>query len=161
MRIGKDQVVTIEYTLRDGAGQVLESSQKQGPITFVLGSDRMLPGLAKAIEGMRVNERRVGTIAPGELVPLEVTQGRRVPYAEFPGERPVLGDRFQAKNEDGSVVQFQVTEANDDAVVVHLLHPLFDTEVHYEVTVLAARRMSVPPPPPVDVPDMTDDLLED
>ena len=167
MKIGNGQVVTIEFTLKDGDGSVLESSKDSGAITFVMGADRMLPRLSKAMEGMAVGETRTGTIPPGQLVPIETTGTRRVPFNEFPaGTRPGLGDRFQAKGANGGALQFEVTEVQDDAVIVHLLHPLHDHEIFYEVTVLAARRVSVPPPPPGvedadDVVDLTDDLLEE
>ncbi|MCA9543795.1 MAG: FKBP-type peptidyl-prolyl cis-trans isomerase [Myxococcales bacterium] len=167
MKIGNGQVVTIEYTLKDSDGSVLETSKDKGAITFVLGSERMLPGLAKAMEGMAVGETRTGTIPPGQLVPISATGTRRVGFNEFPqGTRPGLGDRFQARGVDGQALQFEVTEVQDDAVVVHLLHPLHDHEIFYEVSVLAARRVSVPPPPPGvedadDVVDLTDDLLEE
>ena len=58
MQISDGQVVTIEYTLKDADGVLVESSEGRGPITFKLGSDRMLPGVAKAIEGMTVGESR-------------------------------------------------------------------------------------------------------
>lgn len=164
MQIGPGLVVTIEYTLRNAAGKTLESSAERGPVTFVMGSQRMLPGLSAAIEGMVVGESRSGTIPPGALVPIATTAARRVGRNEFPsGAKPKVGDRFGAKDLDGNPVTFQVTEVTDEAVVVHLLHPLHDEKVNYEVKVLAARRASLPPPPPPgvgeEVPDMTDDLL--
>ncbi len=160
MRIADGLVVTIEYTLKDAGGAVLESSAERGPVTWKLGSERMLPGIANAIEGMEVGESRTGIIPPGELVPRETTRTRDVALAEFPkGLDPKLGDRFQAKDESGHPVIFEVTKCTDEAVTVQLLHVLHDQEVHYEVKVLAARKSNLPPPPPVDVPDMTDDLL--
>ena len=162
MQISEGLVVTIEYTLRDGAGVVLESTKDRGAVTFKMGSVRMLPGLEKAIEGMEVGESRTGRIPPGELVPKGFTATREVPRAEFPqGVAPDVGMRFQAKDADGKALHFEVIEATDEVVQVQLLHPLHDTEVHYEVSVIAARRSNLPPPPPVDVPDLTDDLLED
>ncbi len=163
MQIAEGQIVTIEYTLRDKAGNVVESSQAQGPVTFKLGSDRMLPGLAKALEGMEVGETRSGVIPPGELVPREMTSTRDIPKTEFPkGVEPKKGDRFKAQGPNGQPVLFEVLEIKEDSVQVQLLHILHDTEVHYEVKVLAARKSNLPPPPPVDdVPDLSDDLVDE
>lgn len=161
MRIEDGQVVTINYTLRNADGEVLESSAERGAISFQLGAQRMLPGLAKAMVGMSVGETRKGVIPPGELVPREVVPTQSIPLAEFPaGVEPSIGDRFGAKSAEGQPVIFEVSERGDDSVTVLLLHPLHDTEVHYEVEVLAARKANLPPPPPVDLPDMTDELLE-
>lgn len=160
MRIEEGQIVTIEYSLRSAAGDVLESSKDRGPVTFKLGSERMLPGLAKAMEGMQVGEVRKGVIPAGELVPRASAPSRKVLFTEFPeGVEPKVGDRFQARNPEGQPVTFEVSERHDDGVTVLLLHPLHDTEVRYEVEVLAARKSNLPPPPPVDLPDMSD-LIE-
>jgi len=160
MRIQEGQIVTIEYTLRGADGGVLESSRDRGSITFKLGSQRMLPGLAAAMEGMQVGETRKGVIPAGKLVPRDAAPTSKVLFSEFPdGVRPAVGDRFQAKGPEGNPVIFEVNEGHDDGVTVLLLHPLHDTEVSYEVEVLAARKSNLPPPPPVDLPDMSD-LLE-
>lgn len=161
MQIEEGQIVTIDFTLRNADGEVLESSADRGSITFKLGSQRMLPGLAKAMEGMKVGETRKGVIPAGQLVPRDAAPTRKVFFAEFPeGVEPGMGDRFQAKGPEGNPVIFEVTERHDDGVTVLLLHPLHDTEVSYEVEVLAARKSNLPPPPPVDLPDMSD-LLDD
>jgi FKBP-type peptidyl-prolyl cis-trans isomerase SlyD len=159
MQIADGLVVTIEYTLTEADGTLVESSKDRGPVTFKQGSDRMLPGIANAIEGMEVGESRSGVIPPGELFPRTQTRTRTMGLTEFPdGLDPKVDDRFQAKGEDGQPVLFEVIERTDDSVTVQLLHILHDQEVHYEVTVLAARKANLPPPAPVDVPDFTEDL---
>ncbi len=152
-------VVTLEFTLKDSAGKVLESTDN---LLFKMGEDPMLPGLAKAMVGMKVGEKRTGTIAPGELVPANPKHRRDVLFSEFPGgEAPAVGTRFQAKGADGNPVIFEIVEKKKSSVQVQLLHILHETEVHYEIKIISARRANLPPPAPVDVPDMTDLLLED
>lgn len=163
MQIEDGMVVTIEYTLKDDQGQVVESSEDRGAISFRMGDARMLPGLVKVIRGMSVGERRVGTIPPGQLVPADQTDTRAVSLAEFPeGLNPQVGQRFQARDLEGRPVMFEVFERDDETVKVRLLHILHEVEVSYEVKVIAARRSNVPPPPPVEgVPDLTDELEEE
>lgn len=163
MQIADGHIVTLTYTLRDADGTVLESSADRGPLTFTLGSQRMLPGLAQAITGMAVGETRKGVIPAGKLVPREAAPRQFIALGEFPpGTAPKLGDRFAAKNPEGQPVVFEVVERRDDGVTVLLLPPLHDTEVHYEVEVIAARKPNLPPPPPIDLTDMTDmtELIE-
>ncbi len=160
MEISDGLVVTIEYSLRSAEGLLLESSEEQGPLTFKMGSERILPGLAKAMKGMRVGEQREGLIPPGELVPREFTSSRVVPLEEFPdGMSPALGDRFQAKGQDSKPVLFEVIQCDEGSVTVQLLHVYHEKELHYSIKVLAARRSNLPPPPPIDLPDMSP-LLE-
>lgn len=162
MEIADGLVVTIEYTLRDGRGEVLETSTGRGPVSFKMGSSKLLPGLARAMQGLRVGESRTGIIPAGQLVPAEMTATRRVGLDEFPeGVNPDVGQRFRARAEDGQPLMFEVTERDAQGITVRLLHALHEVDVHYEVRVLAARRTNVPPPVPTDVVDLTEDLLED
>jgi len=159
MELTDGLVVTIELTLWDQDGEVIESAEGAGAMTFRLGGDRILPGIAAVLTGMKVGETREGVIPPGELVPQSAAPRRRVLLTEFPeGTDTTVGARFQAKAPNGQPVQFEIIERSDDAVVACMLHPLHDHEVKYMVKAIAARRPDVPPPPPIDAPDLTDDL---
>lgn len=164
MEIAEGLVVTLDFTLTDPAGKVIETTQGGEPITFQFGGRHILPGLAKAIEGMKVGESRTGKIPAGSLVPRDAGGKRRVPRSELPaGASPKVGDRFAAKEAGhAQPVQLEVLTVDAQGIEVLLLHPLHDTEVGYDVTVRAVRRPNVPPPPPVAVEeDLTDAVLED
>ncbi|MBI3597079.1 MAG: peptidylprolyl isomerase [Nitrospirae bacterium] len=51
MQIAKHKVVTIDYTLTDGKGTVLNSSNGSEPFTYIQGIGNILPGLETALEG--------------------------------------------------------------------------------------------------------------
>lgn len=139
MTIPDEQVVTIDYTLKNARDQVLESSQESGPLTFRLDDRRLLPGLAEVLHDMDVGETKRGTIPPGRLVPVERTPKRRIPRGEFPEEAaPKPGDRFVARDPDGRPMALQVFDVEGSDVLVHVLHPLHDEPVRYEVTVVSA-----------------------
>lgn len=164
MEITDGLVVTLDFTLTDPAGKVIETTSGGEPITFQFGERHILPGLAKAIVGLKPGENRTGKIPAGELVPRDALGSRRVPRAELPaGASPKVGDRFAAKEAGhAQPVTLEVTSVTDEAIEVLLLHPLHSVEVGYEVTVRAVRRPNVPPPPPVAVEeDLTDAVLEE
>ncbi len=51
MDIKKDKVVTIDYSLRDAAGKLLDSSDGSDPLIYLHGNDNIIPGLEKHLEG--------------------------------------------------------------------------------------------------------------
>jgi FKBP-type peptidyl-prolyl cis-trans isomerase SlyD len=157
MKLADGTLVTIEYVLRSGKGEIIERSQDGKPLSFTLGAPGLLPGLAKAMQGMQAGESRKGEIPAGQLVPREVAPVSSIPLAEFPaGTDPQVGARFQAGGPGGQPVLFEVLERGADSVKVQLLHVLHDEVVHYEVKLISIRALGVPPPAPIDVPDLTD-----
>ncbi len=161
MKVADGTLVTIDYVLRNGRGEIIERSEEGKPLSFTLGQPGLLPGLAKAMQGMQAGESRKGTIPAGQLVPREVSPISKIALAEFPaGTDPQVGARFQASGPGGLPVTFEVVERGADSVKVQLLHPLHDEDVQYEVKLLTIRKQGVPPPAPIDVPDLTDELTE-
>ena len=67
MKISKDRVVCMDYTIRLANGQVVESSVGQEPLTYLHGRRQIVPGVEKAIEGLET-----GALPPtaGAIEPL-------------------------------------------------------------------------------------------
>ncbi|MEK7327882.1 MAG: FKBP-type peptidyl-prolyl cis-trans isomerase, partial [Chloroflexota bacterium] len=51
MQIAKHKVVTIDYTLTDDEGTVLDSSKGGEPLAYIQGIGNLIPGLEAALEG--------------------------------------------------------------------------------------------------------------
>src|SRR5512134_1491514 len=70
--------VQIEYTLSEQGGAAIESSQGRGPVTFTHGQQQLLPGLERALLGMRAGEQRKVVVKPeeayGSVDPTAVTE---------------------------------------------------------------------------------------
>src|SRR5262245_37142420 len=58
--------VSIEYTLRDEAGKILDSNEGRLPLTFVQGQQEIVPGLERALSGMHAGEEKQVTVLPGD-----------------------------------------------------------------------------------------------
>lgn len=50
--------VTIEFRLTLTNGKLIQESSKKTPLTFVLGSETVIPGLSQGMEGMKRGESR-------------------------------------------------------------------------------------------------------
>ncbi len=51
MNVDRDTVVSIDYTLTNDAGDVLDSSRGSGPLTYIHGRGQLVSGLEAALGG--------------------------------------------------------------------------------------------------------------
>ncbi|MFP4564107.1 MAG: peptidylprolyl isomerase, partial [Spirochaetia bacterium] len=66
MQVNKDKVVSIDYTLKDEQGHVLDTSEGREPLAFIYGSGAIIPGLEKALEGKTPGDDLKVTVDPEE-----------------------------------------------------------------------------------------------
>ena len=59
MEISNQKVVSIDYTLTGPDGQVLDTSQNRGPLTYVQGGGSIIPGLERQLEHPHVRPVRL------------------------------------------------------------------------------------------------------
>lgn len=159
MKISKGQTVRIEYEIKVKGGEVIDSSAKTGPVTYVQGEGKMLPALEAQLEGMEIGAEKKGTIpaakAFGDESKLPI---KDIPRREFPDKEKLdVGRIFEAKGPDGKPVRFKIVSADDKLAKVKFLHPLTDKDIDFRVKVLmiddpkSRKRATVaPPPPPAD-----------
>jgi FKBP-type peptidyl-prolyl cis-trans isomerase SlyD len=153
MKIASGLAVRMEYELKVVGGDVIESSAKSGPLRYIHGAGKMLPGLEKRIEGMAPGEERRGEIpardafGSEESLPLKEMARR-----EFPaGAAPAVGLVFEAKSEKGEPISFKVVSANDQKVTVRLMHPLVGRDLAFWVKILSVEDPKAMPPLPPGV----------
>jgi FKBP-type peptidyl-prolyl cis-trans isomerase SlyD len=66
VKISKDRVVCMDYTIRLVNGRVVESSVGQEPLTYLHGRRQIVPGVEKAIEGLESGALLEVVVPPGE-----------------------------------------------------------------------------------------------
>ena len=57
MQIAQNSVVTIHYTLKNDAGEIIDSSAGGDPIAYMQGNGNLVPGLERELEGKRLATR--------------------------------------------------------------------------------------------------------
>ena len=57
MQVGERTVVSIDYTLTDDEGQVLDTSVGRAPIAYVHGTGSIVPGLERALLGRKAGDQ--------------------------------------------------------------------------------------------------------
>jgi len=136
MQISKHKVVGIHYTLRDNAGQVLDSSEGRDPLYYLHGEGNLIPGMENGLEGHQTGDEFQLTVAPedgyGERDP-ELIQ--EVPRSAFGNNDVQVGMQFHANH--GQVVT--VTGVSGDQVTIDANHPLAGVELQFDVQVVEVR----------------------
>lgn len=140
MQISANKVVSIHYTLKNDAGEVLDSSSGREPLSYLQGGGNIVPGLEKALEGKSTGEKVNVSVVPEEgYGPRHDGLMQEVPRDAFQGVEDIKpGMQFHAQGPQGPLV-VTVVEAGDDTVKVDGNHPLAGETLHFDVEVTDVR----------------------
>lgn len=140
MQISPNKVVSIHYTLKNDAGQVLDSSEGREPLSYLQGAGNIVPGLEKALEGKSAGEKVDVKVAPEEgYGPRHDGLVQDVPRDAFQGVDEVKpGMQFHAQGPSGPLV-VTVIESDAETIKVDGNHPLAGETLHFDVEVTDVR----------------------
>jgi FKBP-type peptidyl-prolyl cis-trans isomerase SlyD len=141
MKVSKDSVVSLEYRLHLGDGEVIDESGPGQPLAYIHGKGQIVPGLEGQLEGMSAGESKKVVVSPAQGYGEHDSRGIQVvPRAMFPADAKLEpGMSITAQTADGDVIPITVRELKDDTVVVDLNHPLAGKTLHFDVTVREVR----------------------
>jgi len=129
--------VSLEYTLKDEGGQVLDSNKGGDPLVFIQGQQQIIRGLEKGLVGMRPGEEKKVVVKPedayGDVVPNARTE---VPKEHVPNEGLKVGTALIATTGSGEKRPVIVKEIKEKTVVVDFNHPLAGKTLFFDVKVL-------------------------
>lgn len=133
-------VVSMEYTLHVD-GELLDSSDGQGPLQFLAGYGNIIPGLEEEMRGMKIGDSKDVVVEPkngyGEF---DSEAFMKVPRTDFPKEMPMEVDtELTVRDEVGNSRYARVDSIEDDHVTLNFNHPLAGDELRFHVTVVALR----------------------
>lgn len=140
MKIAKDKVVSIEYTLRDDNGKILDSSDGREPLAYIHGNGNLIPGLEAQLEGKSANDALKVSVPPAEGYG-EFDQGQivAVPRSQFTGvDDLAIGMQFTSSGPDGERI-VTVTKIEQDHVTVDGNHPLAGQTLNFDVKIVSVR----------------------
>lgn len=133
-------VVSMEYTLHVD-GELLDSSDGQGPLQFLAGYGNIIPGLEEEMRGMKIGDSKDVIVQPkdgyGEFDDEAFMQ---VPRTDFPKEMPMEVDtELTVRDEEGNARYARVESIEGDNVTLNFNHPLAGDELRFHVKVVALR----------------------
>jgi FKBP-type peptidyl-prolyl cis-trans isomerase SlyD len=143
MKITRDKVVSLHYTLRNDSGDTIDSSTGAEPLAYLHGSGNILPGLENALEGREPGEklsvRLVAKDAYGERSDALVQVVPRKALATIGKIR--VGTQFHAQVQGGARVM-TITAVEKDEITIDANHPLAGVDLNFEVEVIDVRDAS-------------------
>ncbi len=141
MQIAANKAVSIEYTLTDDAGEVLDSSAGGEPMVYLQGAGNIIPGLEQELEGKEPGDELKVTVEPenayGEFSAELVAVLGRIMFEGVDELEP--GMQFHASGPDGSTQIVTITAVEGDEVTVDGNHPLAGQRLTFEVKVVDVR----------------------
>lgn len=140
MQIVDGSVALFHYTLKNDAGEVLDTSSGKDPMAYLHGAGNIVPGLEKRLTGCGKGDRFEVRIAAEDAYGERTQELQEVPRQAFPkGMDLQQGMMFQAQNQDGDTVPLWVHAVEADVVIVDPNHPLAGVALNFTVEILDVR----------------------
>jgi len=137
LNIAEKCVVAFHYTLTNGSGETLDSSDGREPLKYLHGAQNIVPGLEKELAGKKAGDELKVVVQPDDgygAVNPEMVQN--VPRAAFEGVEDIkAGMQFQAQGPSGQVQIITVKEVSGDEITVDGNHPLAGEVLTFDVKI--------------------------
>ena len=134
------KVIGFHYTLKNDAGEVLDSSVGGDPMLYLAGSGQILLALDAAINGLVIGDKKSVSLSAkesyGEVNP---AFKMNVKLRQFPPGTDVKpGLQFRISKEPGSPM-FRVMNVLGEEVFIDGNHPLAGEALHFDVEITESR----------------------
>lgn len=139
MNISENSVVTLDFTVTNIDGEILDTTEDKQPLEYLHGTGYLVSGLEDVLEGKVEGEDFDVTLSP------EQAYGERddsliqaVPGELFDGMEVSEGDTFVAETDDGHR-PVTIIEVSEESVTVDGNHPLAGMTLTFKGVVRAIR----------------------
>ncbi|KXI28448.1 FKBP-type peptidyl-prolyl cis-trans isomerase [Paraglaciecola hydrolytica] len=138
--IADQKVVSLNFTVKDSEGQIVDSSEGGQPLVYLHGHKSIIPGLEAVLVGKAPGDEFAVTIEPAEgYGDYNEEMLQVVPRAAFQGvEQIELGMVFTAQTPNGPV-QLTVAKIEGDNITVDPNHPLAGKTLNFTGSVIDVR----------------------
>lgn len=143
MQVAQHKVVTIEYTLTDDQGSVIDSSKGGDPLAYIHGMNNIIPGLENALTGKQAGDSLQVKVAPSEgYGERDDAMQQEVPREMFESAQDIqVGMQFHASDGERMHV-VTVVGVTDSHITVDGNHPLAGQNLNFDVTIVEVRDAS-------------------
>ncbi|MDH5425527.1 MAG: peptidylprolyl isomerase [Gammaproteobacteria bacterium] len=142
-KIAKNTVVSLDYTLTNDAGDVLDKSEN-GQFVYLHGSNNIIPGLEAALTDKTLNDEFKVSIEADDAYGQKDDSKKQVVGREMfePGSPIEVGTQFHAQSPEGDMLVITVTDVAGDEITIDGNHPLAGERLHFDVKVTDIREAS-------------------
>jgi FKBP-type peptidyl-prolyl cis-trans isomerase 2 len=134
-KVRKGDTVEILYTGKLEDGEIFDSTEEKEPFVFISGGKEVISGMSKAVNGMKVGEKKVVDISPDDAYGeyRDELLGK-VPQDVVP-EGAKIGDPLSDAENEGQV--YYVRELTAEHVIIDGNHPLAGKVLTFDIEVLS------------------------
>ena len=140
MHVHSGKVVTIDFVLKNSAGDIIDSTD-DGEFVYLHGASNIIPGLEREMEGKSIGDVFTAKIAPedgyGPRDDRLVQVVSRDTFEE--GAEVILGMQFHAQSEKGDPMIITITDIQGDRITIDGNHSLAGEELFFDVKILDIR----------------------
>lgn len=145
MAIGHNKVVTMNYTLKDADGKVIQTTDRNEPFQFLSGNHQILHKLEMEIDNMIIGSKKKVKIpaeeAYGEYDEQAIQQVSRNNFPKHPDLQ--IGMEFVANSPEGHHMPFVITGIKNEEVTIDFNHPLAGKDLEFDVELIDVRDATV------------------
>lgn len=140
MNIEDNKVVSFHYTLKNAAGEQIESSRDREAMSYLHGSSNIIPGLEKAMLGKQAGDEFSVTVQPEEAYGAKTEANiQRIPLKRLGNmPRPAVGQVLGLQTQQGPV-QVTVVKVGKFNIDVDANHPLAGQILTFDVEIVSVR----------------------
>jgi FKBP-type peptidyl-prolyl cis-trans isomerase SlyD len=141
MPINVQRVIKFNYTLRDEQGNILDSTEKSGALSFLTGSGQIIPKLEEELSVMLIGSKKnIHIDAEDAYGEYESEAIQTVKRTEFPEDMNLeVGQSYYANTPDGGQMPFLIKEIKDGEIIIDFNHPLAGVNLDFDVHLLDVR----------------------
>ena len=134
------RVISFHYILTNAAGDTLDSSRGDEPMTYLEGGEQIIPGLEKELGVLKVKDKKKVTILSAEAYgPRNEQMVMDVPLEKLPAKDVKVGDQFQVESQDNQSHPVMVVNVTDTHVTLDANHPLAGMDLTFDVEMIEIR----------------------
>ena len=141
MAIELNKVVTLNFTLTDDSGTVLDSTDQGGPFSYLSGNNMILPKLEEVVSGMIIGtKKQLKLVAKDGYGEYNNDAVQVVGKENFPEDFVLeVGMEYMANNPDGVQMPFTITKIDGDDITIDFNHPLAGMNLNFDLALLDVR----------------------
>lgn len=138
MMVENNNIIAIEYSLKNEEGQLLDTNEGFAPIEYLQGAGNIVTGLEKALLGLKKNDI------------IEVCLNPEEAYGQYKDELkytfPVSQFEGITSTEPGNIIQLPdgneavILASNENNIVADANHPLAGKLLFYKIKIVAIRK---------------------
>ena len=142
-KIEQNSIVSVHYTGTFPDGEVFDSSEGRGPLTYLVGHGQMIPGFEQEMLGAAVGEKRDFTLTPDRAYG-DRDEGavQQIPRDQFPEEMEIEEGMMLGAQSHQGPIQFTIVSIEGDSVTVDFNHQMAGKTLKFSVEVISVRKAS-------------------